>query len=384
GISTCCHLRVVVGFPLVAAVPIRFCLWGNKNEKRRSEVGFGGWNGCASDPPMQKFESREDWFRSTRSYCSLHHSAKSSYRSTSNGSLEETRLGRKRLTCSVATQPVPSQTEESKMDTPKEIFLKDYKMPDYYFDSVDLEFVLGEEKTIVTSKIKIFPRIEGTSNPLILDGHDVKLLSIKVDGKELKKEDFHLDLRHLTLPLPPSSTFVLEIVTEICPQKNTSLEGLYISSGNFCTQCEAEGFRKITFYQDRPDIMATYTCRIEADKTLYPVLLSNGNLIRHGELEGGKHFAIWEDPFKKPCYLFALVAGQLVSRDDTFVTQSGRNVTLRIWTPAQDVPKTAHAMYSLKAAMKWDEEVFGLEYDLDLFNIVAVPDFNMCNVIIKI
>ncbi|XP_026403811.1 puromycin-sensitive aminopeptidase-like isoform X2 [Papaver somniferum] len=263
------------------------------------------------------------------------------------------------------------------MDTPKEIFLKDYKTPNYYFDTVDLTFSLGEEHTIVCSKITVYPRVEGVSSPLVLDGADLKLLSIKIDGKELKKEDYHLDSRHLTLSSAPSARFTLEIVTEIYPQKNTSLEGLYKSSGNFCTQCEAEGFRKITFYQDRPDIMAKYTCRVEGDKTLYPVLLSNGNLIEQGDLEGGKHYALWEDPHKKPCYLFALVAGQLQSRDDSFITRSGREVSLRIWTPAEDLPKTVHAMYSLKAAMKWDEDVFGLEYDLDLFNIVAVPDFNM-------
>ncbi|KAE8677975.1 Puromycin-sensitive aminopeptidase [Hibiscus syriacus] len=304
----------------------------------------------------------------------------------------------RRLLCSVATESSPKQVKESEMDAPKEIFLKDYKSPAYYFDTVDLKFSLGEEKTIVTSKITVFPSVEGSSSPLVLDGEDLKLISIKVDGKE---GDYHLDSRHLTLPSPPQGKFTLQIDTEIQPQKNTSLEGLYKSSGNFCTQCEAEGFRKITFYQDRPDIMAKYTCRIEADKSLYPVLLSNGNLIEQGDLEasftfygsllclmgllfivifldtlqGGKHYAVWEDPFKKPCYLFALVAGQLESRDDIFVTCSGRKVSLRIWTPAQDVPKTAHAMYSLKAAMKWDEDVFGLEYDLDLFNIVAVPDF---------
>ncbi|GKU95244.1 hypothetical protein SLEP1_g8625 [Rubroshorea leprosula] len=263
------------------------------------------------------------------------------------------------------------------MDTPKEIFLKDYKLPDYYFDTVDLNFSLGEEKTIVASKITVYPRVEGSSFPLVLDGEDLKLLSITVDGKELKEGDYCLDSRHLTLPLPPSGTFTLEIVNEIYPQKNTSLEGLYMSSMCFCTQCEAQGFRKITFYQDRPDIMAKYTCRIEADKSSYPVLLSNGNLKEKGHLEGDRHYALWEDPFKKPCYLFALVAGPLESRDDIFVTRSARKVSLRIWTPAQDVPKTAHAMYSLKEAMKWDEDVFGLEYDLDLFNIVAVPDFNM-------
>ncbi|XP_027340209.1 puromycin-sensitive aminopeptidase isoform X5 [Abrus precatorius] len=263
------------------------------------------------------------------------------------------------------------------METPREIFLKDYKMPDYYFDTVDLKFSLGEEKTLVSSKIAVYPRIEGSSPPLVLDGQDLTLVSIQINGRALKEEDYHLDARHLTILSPPSGKYDLEIVTEIYPQKNTSLEGLYKSSGNFCTQCEAEGFRKITFYQDRPDIMAKYTVRIEADRSLYPVLLSNGNLAEQGVLEDGRHYAVWEDPFKKPCYLFALVAGQLQSRDDTFITRSGQKVSLRIWTPADDVPKTAHAMNALKAAMKWDEDVFGLEYDLDLFNIVAVPDFNM-------
>jgi aminopeptidase N len=284
----------------------------------------------------------------------------------------------KRTSCSVATEPPPAATEKPEMDAFKEIFLKDYRKLDYLFDKVDLQFQLGEEKTIVTSKIVVSPGAEGSiSAPLVLHGCDLKLLSIKVNGTELKGEEYTVDSRHLTVSTPPAGVFNLEIVTEIYPQLNTSLEGLYKSTGNFCTQCEAEGFRKITYFQDRPDVMAKYTCRIEADKTLYPVLLSNGNLIEQGDLEGGKHFALWEDPFKKPSYLFALVAGQLGCREDSFVTCSGHNVTLRIWTPAQDLPKTAHAMYSLKAAMQWDEEVFGLEYDLDLFNIVVVPDFNM-------
>ncbi|CAI9291173.1 unnamed protein product [Lactuca saligna] len=283
----------------------------------------------------------------------------------------------RRLICSVATESVSKSFEESKMEGPKEIFLKDYKLPDYYFDTVDLKFTLGEEKTIVCAKISVVPRVNGVTPPLALDGIDLKLISVKINGNELKEEDYDVDPRHLILKAPPSGSFTLETVTEISPQHNTSLEGLYKSSGNFCTQCEAEGFRKITYFQDRPDIMAKYSVRIEADKSLYPVLLSNGNLIDQGDLEGGRHFAVWEDPFKKPCYLFALVAGQLESRDDTFTTCSGREVALRIWTPPQDLPKTLHAMYSLKAAMKWDEDVFGREYDLDLFNIVAVPDFNM-------
>ncbi|KAK3010311.1 hypothetical protein RJ639_011381 [Escallonia herrerae] len=305
------------------------------------------------------------------------HSAKTLSRYRHYLSSEKANQTRRRLICSVATEPLPKQVEESKMDTPKEIFLRDYKLPDYYFDTVDLSFSLGEEKTIVCSKISVTPRVEGYSSPLVLDGQDLKLVSIKINNKELKEAYYRVDSRHLVLASPPSSNFILEIVNEIHPEKNTSLEGLYKSSGNFCTQCEAEGFRKITFYQDRPDIMAKYTCRVEADKSLYPVLLSNGNLTEQGELEGGRHYALWEDPFKKPCYLFALVAGNLESRDDTFTTRSGRKVSLRIWTPSQDLPKTEHAMYSLKAAMKWDEDVFGLEYDLDLFNIVAVPDFNM-------
>ncbi|KAL8196250.1 hypothetical protein R6Q57_025250 [Mikania cordata] len=274
-------------------------------------------------------------------------------------------------------QSAPNSVEESNMDAPKEIFLKDYKLPNYYFDTVDLSFSLGEEKTTVSAKISVVPRVDGAASPLVLDGVDLKLISVKINGNELKEGEFYLDLRHLVLTSLPSGNFILETVTEILPHKNTSLEGLYKSCGIFCTQCEAEGFRKITFYQDRPDIMAKYTCRIEADKSLYPVLLSNGNLIEKGDLQGGKHFACWEDPFKKPCYLFALVAGQLESRDDNFTTSSGRKVALKIWTPPQDLPKTEHAIYSLKAAMKWDEDVFGREYDLDIFNIVSVPDGNL-------
>lgn len=283
-----------------------------------------------------------------------------------------------KVTCTVAAKPFSSLGEEITMkESPREKFLKDYKEPDYLFDTVNLHFVLREEHTIVHSMISVHHRVAGVRTSLVLDGDDLRLLSIKVNGHDVKEEGYSLTGHHLVLLNPPSTDFTLEISTEIEPQKNTSLEGLYKSSGNFCTQCEAEGFRKITFFQDRPDVMAKFTTRMEADKELYPVLLSNGNLIAQGDVPGGRHYAVWEDPFKKPCYLFALVAGQLVSRDDVFTTCSGRDVTLRIWTPEQDVSKTAHAMYSLKTAMKWDEEVFGREYDLDLFNIVAVPDFNM-------
>ncbi|XWS48912.1 hypothetical protein CRYUN_Cryun13aG0117500 [Craigia yunnanensis] len=343
--------------------------------------------GLISSAPLQvkssvsSFQSSLKNISRYRCFSALEDTCRRNYRFL-HSSPYRARKASRRLLCSVATEPLPKQVEESKMDAPKEIFLKDYKSPDYYFDTVDLKFSLGEEKTIVASKITVFPRVEGiVINRLFFSiGSGWGRSKANFDqGRWQGTEGGRLLLR--LMPFDTSTTtsgkFTLEIDTEIQPQKNTSLEGLYKSSGNFCTQCEAEGFRKITFYQDRPDIMAKYTCRIEADKSLYPVLLSNGNLIEQGALERGKHCAVWEDPFKKPCYLFALVAGQLESRDDIFVTRSGRQVSLRIWTPAQDVPKTAHAMYSLKAAMKWDEDVFGLEYDLDLFNIVAVPDFNM-------
>jgi aminopeptidase N len=268
-------------------------------------------------------------------------------------------------------------------ESPKEIFLKDYKAPNFAFETVNLNFELGEEHTIVTSSIHVLPKTSaagGTtpdSAPLVLDGENLQLLSVKIDGEKVGDENITVSARQLTLTSTPSAPFDLEIVTKIEPQNNTSLEGLYKSSGTFCTQCEAEGFRKITYYQDRPDVMSKFTTRIEANRELYPVLLSNGNLVEKGELaDGNKHYVVWKDPFRKPSYLFALVAGQLVSRNDTFTTCSRRQVALHIWTQAQDVPKTEHAMLSLKAAMKWDEEVFGLEYDLNLYNIVAVPDFN--------
>ncbi len=283
-----------------------------------------------------------------------------------------------RVHCSVAAQSLSSTAEDIMIkESPKEIFLKDYKAPSFAFETLNLKFQLGEEHTVVTSSIHVIPKTTGGKSPLVLDGENLKLVSVKINGQKLGDDKITVSARHLTLASMPSTPFDLEIVTEIEPQNNTSLEGLYKSSGNFCTQCEAEGFRKITYYQDRPDVMSKFTTRIEADQKLYPVLLSNGNLVDQGKLTDGKHYAVWEDPYRKPCYLFALVAGQLVSRDDTFTTCSGRQVILRIWTPAEDVPKTEYAMESLKAAMKWDEEVFGLEYDLDLFNIVAVPDFNM-------
>ena len=210
-------------------------------------------------------------------------------------------------------------------------------------------------------------------------GHDVELVSIALDGAPLTHE---LTDKALAFEVPAAAraagAFELVVETRIVPEKNTALEGLYRSTGTYCTQCEAEGFRSITFFQDRPDVMAVWRVRVEADRAACPVLLSNGNLVEQGAAaEAGRHFAVYEDPWPKPCYLFALVAGDLAETRDAFRTRSGRDVSLRIYTAARDAGKTGWAMESLKRAMKWDEDTFGLEYDLDLFNIVAVPDFNM-------
>ncbi|EFN58926.1 hypothetical protein CHLNCDRAFT_19903 [Chlorella variabilis] len=257
--------------------------------------------------------------------------------------------------------------------------LQDYTPPPYLIDSVHLNFLLGDTVTRVESCMQVLPNHAASERPpLFLHGcEDVKLVAVKVNGESLPVEQYEVESSGLTLKTPPAGAFELEVHTDLHPDQNTSLEGLYTSGGNFCTQCEAEGFRGITFFMDRPDVMAKYTTRIEADKAACPVLLSNGNLVGSGEAEGGRHFTVWEDPFRKPCYLFALVAGDLCMKEDTFTTCSGRSVALRIFTRAHDIGRVDFAMQSLKRSMKWDEEVFGLEYDLDLFNIVAVDDFNM-------
>ena len=205
----------------------------------------------------------------------------------------------------------------------------------------------------------------------------MRLVSLAIDGRPLEAAEYAVGPESLTIFNPPPS-FTLEVVTELKPQENTSLEGLYRTSGNFCTQCEAEGFRKITYFLDRPDVMARYRTTITADALKYPVLLSNGNLVAASKMDhDGRHTVTWEDPFAKPCYLFALVAGVLVHVEDTYVTRSGRTVTLRIYVEPGNQDKCDHAMLSLKKSMAWDEEVYGLEYDLDIFMIVAVGDFNM-------
>ncbi len=262
--------------------------------------------------------------------------------------------------------------------TPKTIYLKEYTPPDYLIDTVTLTFELAESETVVHSHLKI--RVSNPDSagqrPLILHGEDLVLTGLVLDGKTLTDDAFQVSEETLTIHQVPR-TFELEITTKINPGANTSLEGLYVSNGKFYTQCEAEGFRKITYYLDRPDTMSQFTTKIIADKEKYPVLLSNGNLLATGELDGGKHFATWQDPFRKPCYLFALVAGKLACLKDSYTTGSGREVALEIYVEEHDLDKTQHAMDSLKRAMAWDEQRFGLEYDLDIYMIVAVGDFNM-------
>ncbi len=262
--------------------------------------------------------------------------------------------------------------------SPQAIRLADYKAPDFLIDTVDLAFDLGEEATQVKARLSMRrnPASLERTSPLRLDGEDVVLVSIALDGEALGPNRYRVDPESLVLEGVPDR-FTLDIETRIEPQNNTQLSGLYKSGGNFCTQCEPEGFRRITYFLDRPDVMARYETRIVADKRLYPVLLSNGNPVASGETPDGRHWARWVDPHPKPSYLFALVAGDLVAHRDSFTTRSGKTVPLGIWVRRGDEDKCAHAMASLKKAMQWDEERFGLEYDLDVFNIVAVSDFNM-------
>ncbi|MEZ5536027.1 MAG: aminopeptidase N [Thiolinea sp.] len=260
---------------------------------------------------------------------------------------------------------------------PQTIYLKDYQPLAYRVEALALTFELGEEFTKVTSVAKYQRQPEAAEDaPLELYGEELELLEIRLNGEPLSEADYQLSSEGMVIHrLPEWST--LEIVTRIYPQNNTSLEGLYKSSGNFCTQCEAQGFRKITYYPDRPDVMTLFTTQIIADKEKYPVLLSNGNRVASGELEDGRHWVRWDDPYHKPSYLFALVAGQLEHVEDHYTTASGREVVLRIYTEAHNIDKCEHAMQSLIRAMEWDEERFGLEYDLDIYMIVAVDDFNM-------
>jgi len=260
------------------------------------------------------------------------------------------------------------------MTSPQVKYRRDYLPPDFDVLEIFLDFDLYPEKTRVINTMRLCRR--GNANPdLVLDGENLQLISIQKENKTLSSEEYFLEAGRLRLPNCPSE-FTLCIETEINPQANTALSGLYLSSEVFCTQCEAEGFRRITYFLDRPDVLTKYTTRITADQSLYPILLSNGNLIKQETLAQGRHRLTWEDPFKKPCYLFALVAGNLEVLEDEFITQSGRKVSLKIYVK-EHINQCAHAMESLKQAMRWDEVRFGREYDLDIFMIVAVDDFNM-------
>ncbi|HMU49947.1 MAG TPA: aminopeptidase N [Geminicoccaceae bacterium] len=255
---------------------------------------------------------------------------------------------------------------------PQAVRLADYRPPVFLVEEVELTFQLEPEATIVRAVQRLRRQDSGD---LVLDGEDLETLSVSVDGHPLPPESYRIDATSLAIAgLPAACT--LETVTRINPRANTQLMGLYVSGGVFCTQCEAEGFRRITWFQDRPDVMSRFKVRIEADKAGFPVLLSNGNPVGSGDLPNGRHFALWHDPFPKPVYLFALVAGDLACLEDSFITRSGRKVALRIYASAADIGQCDHAMASLKHSMKWDEDTFGLEYDLDLFMIVAVGDFN--------
>lgn len=261
------------------------------------------------------------------------------------------------------------------MSQPRITHRQDYTPPAYLIDTVRLEFELGEQETQVHAELEL--RRNGEHNqPLILDGQELELLSITLNGAPLAEDSYELGPESLTIPAVPKR-FKLQISTRIRPQLNTKLEGLYKSSGIFCTQCEAEGFRRITYYLDRPDVMARFKTRIVADRERYPVLLSNGNPTARGTLDKDRHFVEWEDPFPKPSYLFAMVAGDLACNRDRFITASGREVALEIYVAPHELPQTEHAMECVKHAMRWDEETYGLEYDLDIYMIVAVGDFNM-------
>lgn len=263
------------------------------------------------------------------------------------------------------------------LKTPETIYLKDYISPAFLVDQVDLCFNLQESETRVASKLQMLlnPDRNGVIEPLVLDGEELELLQVKIDGRILSANEYLVDDEWLRIADVPEK-FCLEIHTQIDPLHNTALEGLYLSSGNFCTQCEAQGFRKITYYPDRPDVLSRFRVRIEADDK-YPVLLSNGNLLNQGKLANGRHFALWEDPFRKPSYLFALVAGNLVCLEDHYLTKSGRDVLLQIYVEERNRDYCDHAMASLIKSLRWDEDTYGLEYDLDRYMIVAVDDFNM-------
>ena len=260
---------------------------------------------------------------------------------------------------------------------PTAVYLKDYRPPSYLINRTELHVELYEDCAIVSARLYVL-RDDSVArdSSLELDGEDLELLSVSVDGIELDSAHYRVNERSLLIHSVPEQC-VVACRTRIRPQENTSLSGLYRSRNLFCTQCEAEGFRRITYYLDRPDVLSVFTVTLDAAQDHYPVLLSNGNLVESRLLDTGRHRAVWHDPFPKPAYLFALVAGDLGHKEDSFTTASGREVCLRIYTRSRDLDKCGHAMRSLQQAMRWDEQEYGREYDLDVFNIVAVDDFNM-------
>ncbi|MFM9939074.1 MAG: aminopeptidase N [Hyphomicrobiaceae bacterium] len=269
-----------------------------------------------------------------------------------------------------------------KTETPKAILLKNYKPSDWLIEAVHLDVALHPTETRIKARLKLKPNPKAGKSakprPLVLDGETLTLQSLAIDGKVLDAKAYKVGESTLTIAKPPAGPFTLEIQNTCNPDANKALSGLYLSRGIYCTQCEAQGFRRITYYLDRPDILATFTTRIEADPEAVPVLLSNGNLVETGKLERGKrHYAVWKDPHPKPAYLFALVGGKLGSIASSFTTMSGRQVNLGIYVEPGKEDRCGWAMECLKRSMKWDEERFGREYDLDVFNIVAVSDFNM-------
>jgi aminopeptidase N len=264
-------------------------------------------------------------------------------------------------------------------ETAKPVRLEDYRPPDWLIETVDLDVALHPTATRVRATLSLKPNPNGRRNaPLELDGEELALVSLSLDNVPLTPEHYAASPSSLTIAEPPQRPFRLSIETLVDPSANTQLMGLYRSGGSYCTQCEAEGFRRITYFLDRPDVMAVYTTRIEAGKSDAPVLLANGNPVSSGEIAGtDRHFAIWHDPFPKPCYLFALVGGKLACVEDSFRTMSGRTIALKIFVEPGKEGRCAYAMDSLKRAMRWDETHYGREYDLDVFMIVAVSDFNM-------
>lgn len=260
----------------------------------------------------------------------------------------------------------------------KTVYLRDYQVPAFLFDQVDLHFELGEEETLVQSRIQVRrnPESHAADTSLVLNGEALQLDSILIDQRRLKSDEYQVTAESLTLFQVPAS-FELEILVKIKPQENRALSGLYRSGKHFCTQCEAQGFRRITYFLDRPDVLSRFSATITAKESLYPILLSNGNPVASGKLKDGRHWVRWEDPFRKPGYLFALVAGDFDLLEDTFKTCSGRTVALRIYVEKGFREQSHHAMQAVKKAMKWDEENYGREYDLDIYMLVGMSDFNM-------